>query len=285
MKLEKLMKSIREVGIYYSYVYSDTEESIDSNQFKEIELSKERWQEIFSLLFEKKEKIRAKNELDRIAFANNGVSLDGPRFENNFQVVLDLYVNVMKRKFQFTERQLKESKFIKDMFKLSKQAYFENEKFKEYTRNKQILRHKYYVKSSDDLVDMTQQIRRLIKSKNYSKAEELVKRLPKSMKLTRDIRDCIEKISAYREHQRRKQQQYQQQQYRSGRGDSGNSQSGRQSPPLNNVTPKNDYYKVLGVSRDADTTEIKKAYREKVKTHHPDKIANKNDKSIEEAEE
>ncbi|CAI8495249.1 unnamed protein product [Pichia kudriavzevii] len=137
MKLEKLMKSIREVGIYYSYVYSDTEESIDSNQFKEIELSKERWQEIFSLLFEKKEKIRAKNELDRIAFANNGVSLDGPRFENNFQVVLDLYVNVMKRKFQFTERQLKESKFIKDMFKLSKQAYFENEKFKEYTRNKQ----------------------------------------------------------------------------------------------------------------------------------------------------
>lgn len=32
-----------------------------------------------------------------------------------------------------------------------------------------------------------------------------------------------------------------------------------------------DYYKILGVSRDADERTIKKAYRDAVKTHHPDK--------------
>jgi DnaJ family protein C protein 3 len=36
-----------------------------------------------------------------------------------------------------------------------------------------------------------------------------------------------------------------------------------------------DYYKILGVSRDADETAIKKAYRTATKTYHPDKAAAK----------
>jgi DnaJ homolog subfamily C member 3 len=36
-----------------------------------------------------------------------------------------------------------------------------------------------------------------------------------------------------------------------------------------------DYYKVLGVSRDADEAQIKKAYRTATKTYHPDKAAAK----------
>lgn len=44
-----------------------------------------------------------------------------------------------------------------------------------------------------------------------------------------------------------------------------------------------DYYKTLGVPRDADELQIKSAYRKMVKVHHPDK-AHKNGVSKEDAE-
>ena len=48
---------------------------------------------------------------------------------------------------------------------------------------------------------------------------------------------------------------------------------------------KEDYYSLLGVAKDANENEIKKAYREKAKLHHPDKNSGNEDyfKKINEA--
>ena len=36
-----------------------------------------------------------------------------------------------------------------------------------------------------------------------------------------------------------------------------------------------DYYEVLGISKSASATEIKKAYRKLMSEHHPDKLVSK----------
>jgi len=53
---------------------------------------------------------------------------------------------------------------------------------------------------------------------------------------------------------------------------------------------KRDYYEILGISKSADETEIKKAYRSLAKKYHPDmnpndKTAEKNFKEVNEAYE
>ena len=51
------------------------------------------------------------------------------------------------------------------------------------------------------------------------------------------------------------------------------------------TSTKRDYYEVLGVSKQADQTEIKAAYRTLAKKYHPDKYRNKPQAELKEAEE
>ena len=47
---------------------------------------------------------------------------------------------------------------------------------------------------------------------------------------------------------------------------------------------KRDYYDVLGVSKDASDSEIKKAYRKAAMKYHPDKFSGADEKEKHEAE-
>lgn len=49
------------------------------------------------------------------------------------------------------------------------------------------------------------------------------------------------------------------------------------SNPFGYAEDKGKYYDILGVSRNAGKDEIKKAYRDLVKQHHPDKFTNASD--------
>ena len=46
---------------------------------------------------------------------------------------------------------------------------------------------------------------------------------------------------------------------------------------------KRDYYEILGVSKNSDAKEIKKAYREMVMTYHPDKMVHLGEEQAQEA--
>ena len=51
----------------------------------------------------------------------------------------------------------------------------------------------------------------------------------------------------------------------------GAPKGGAQTPRWCNMTPREDYYEVLGLHRDASQAEVTKAFRRLALKHHPDK--------------
>lgn len=267
-KLNRLMKLIKDVSIYYSFVYSNTDEQVDNERVNDTELSAEEWKELASLLFDESKRIKIKNASDRKAFGTYGLDID--KLKTNFEIVVELFLG-MSKQIGFEEKEILDSSFLKDIFKLSKEAYYQIGEFSKFKDNQTVLKNKYYKemkqrsKGQKDVVDYARQLESYLKKKKVDKARELLESLPKSMRLCRLIKERQGRLEEMmrEEGQHRRQQQQQHQFYQ---------QQQQQQQPAKPFKPKNDYYKVLGVSKDADADEIKKAYRQKMKENHPDKV-------------
>lgn len=65
--------------------------------------------------------------------------------------------------------------------------------------------------------------------------------------------------------------------HQAGGSYNGQSQGDYENNPFGYAEDKSRYYEILGVSKTAGKDEIKRAYRELVKQHHPDKFSNASD--------
>ena len=264
IKLNKLMKLLKDISIYYSFVYSNTDETVDGERVSDTELRIEDWKEVVSLLFDSHKKIKIKNASDRKAFASYGLDIDS--LKSNFEILIELFVGFSKQ-IGFKDEEILSSSFLKDLFRLSKEAYYQIGEFDKYKKNQIILQSKYFKKveqrnkSGRDIVDIARDLESFLKKKKMDKAKGLLDSLPNSMKLCRLIKEPQERFEQLRQQQQQQQHHHNQQHHQ--------QQQQRPSKPFK---PKNDYYKILGIGKEANADEIKKAYRQKMKENHPDKV-------------
>lgn len=131
-------------------------------------------------------------------------------------------------------------------------------------------------KLSDDsnsfLPKFIPQIDKLLAKKKYNEVDSLMKRFPVNTRQTKLFQSRYEKVEAYLQEQQRKHQQEQQQRfYQQQQQQQQQRQQYRQQAPPRSNKPKTDYYKILGISKDADERTIKKAHRTQTLKYHPDK--------------
>lgn len=126
---------------------------------------------------------------------------------------------------------------------------------------------------SDFLPAMVFDIQQYIKSKDLGKLKQFYDKFNNNEKLKQvelftkfynKIEKLLQKQQQERQQQQFRQQQQQQRQYQQ-------QQRQYQQQMRQNSQPKNNYYKTLGIAKDASSRDIKTAYRNLVKQYHPDK--------------
>ncbi|KAG7663176.1 uncharacterized protein J8A68_003354 [[Candida] subhashii] len=127
------------------------------------------------------------------------------------------------------------------------------------------------------------EITKLLHEKKLNEAAVILERYNKYVKQTKLFQDLYSQVEEYLRQQQTQQQQHQfhqqqqqQQQYHQQRQRQQQQyqQQQQRQRQQKRTTPKNDYYKVLDVPRDADDRTIKKAYRAQTLKYHPDKYKN-----------
>ncbi|CCE86702.1 Piso0_005207 [Millerozyma farinosa CBS 7064] len=118
------------------------------------------------------------------------------------------------------------------------------------------------------------EIDRLLKERNYEKAKAYMDKFKKNVRQSKLFLSRYKYIDKHmREQQRHHQHQRQQHFYQQQQEQQRRWQEQHQQQQMFDNSRKSgmDYYKVLGVPRNADDKEIRKAYRAQTLKYHPDK--------------
>ncbi|QPG77348.1 hypothetical protein FOA43_004759 [Brettanomyces nanus] len=297
LKLGELLSLMNEISDYYSFVYGDRK-SEELYKVRELEPSREQWSRLKSLLFDPDNKVRFKNRKDETEVFGFNIA----KCKNNFEILTEFMLNELEEDFGFKQREVtKGSKFARDLFIMAKECYFQTDDWENSSRNGP-LDNKYYKRylkeqKKSDLIDQLLKLDRLLDGKKYKEAKRELANMEDGMKMTRMVKERYDRYNKemkrskqqqQRKHQERRQrqqrQQQQQQQQQQQRQQQQRFHQQQQQQQQVQKTPPNDYYKILGVKKGADEATIKKAYREKMKQNHPDKLKRTSNLTDEEIE-
>ncbi|CDK25086.1 unnamed protein product [Kuraishia capsulata CBS 1993] len=268
-KLARFRELFAKASLYYSHVYFKSQDENlhqDEETFRvdEFEPTEEEWQELHRILFQ-----------DKVKFTPNmlkGMMLD--KAPGNYHDLLELLGKRADATFNLPEEH---NSFLLDLRRISIES----------TPN-----HKEAAKRCKKLRDpntflpcQIANIDKALLGKSYAKAEELLNQFDSRVKKTqlwKSRYDVLDKefLAAKRQDQKRRDQEHERQRFKQQqqhqRQQQQRYQQYQQQQQQQASKPKNDYYKILDIAKDADEATVKRAYRNKVKQHHPDKVKGTN---------
>lgn len=175
----------------------------------------------------------------------------GLSVKTNFEYLMHLS-NQFAKTFQTGDL-----KFTDDLKKLYCESYIQIGNFK---GGSKVCRS---IDDNDFLPKFIEEIDNLIAKNKFSEAEQILKSFPPNTAQSELFKSRWVKIERFNQQQQAKKQQEQQRFYQ--------QQQQRQYAAPPKSKPKNDYYKILDIPKDADEKTIKKAYRTQTLKYHPDK--------------
>ncbi|AOA61994.1 DnaJ-like chaperone [Komagataella phaffii] len=248
VKLAHAFELFDKALLYISAVDSEDE----GTSITESQLSSKEWISLYEFLLNPEKLIKLKpKQIAQLGYEKKGLGL------NNFDFLLKLGYDFSKDfKFKEDGELLKQNLLKNNLERVLVESMAQSNNF---ARHKKLLMKICQDKTPRPLACEIPKLDYLISTNtdsNIRQAYEILNRYSKVTKKTHLWKQRYSRVEKVIQQQRQQQQQ-QQQQFR--------------QPPQQKVTPKNDYYKILDVSRDADEKTIKKAFRRKIKEFHPDK--------------